>query len=68
MTPAPDADGWIEWSGGECPLPRMVEVVFRDGTKTKRAIQNILGDEDWAHYTTDPDGDIIAYRIVEPRP
>ncbi len=26
MTPAPDADGWIEWSGGECPVPGDTEV------------------------------------------
>lgn len=30
---APDADGWIEWSGGECPVDRnaMIRWTTQDG-------------------------------------
>ena len=33
LYPAPDADGWIEWSGGECPVGEgdRVDVKFSDG-------------------------------------
>jgi hypothetical protein len=55
----PDAEGWIEWKGGECPVPfgASIEVAFSGGVKTKGRAFN------WTH-----DGgsfDIIAYRIVK---
>ena len=33
LHPAPDADGWIEWKGGECPVGEgdRVDVKFSDG-------------------------------------
>lgn len=55
-----DADGWITWAGGECPVPGDVTVKYflRCGVKsTDQACR--LG---WRH---DGDsGDIIAYRVV----
>lgn len=63
--PQPDADGWIKWGGGECPVSSdtRVELKFRSG-------QVWIDDEvetgcfwRWSH-----DGcpaDIIAYRIVK---
>ena len=41
LYPAPDADGWIAWSGGECPvcIDDVVDVMQLDGhTYTARAV------------------------------
>ena len=41
LYPAPDADGWIEWEGGECPvgIDEIVDVRRLDGgTYTARAV------------------------------
>ena len=59
-TPQPDADGWIPWSGGECPVSRytIVEIMFRGGHKTR----TYAGNMSWMHYGLD--ADIVAYRIV----
>ena len=60
-----DDDGWIEWSGGECPVSAdmSVEVKLRIGT--------IMGPDhaevfNWDH--DDASGDIIAYRIISKQP
>lgn len=60
--PAPDADGWIPWGGGECPVDgnEVVEVRLREYDETPIAGADCFG---WSH-----DGgydDIIAYRIVK---
>lgn len=59
--PTADKDGWIEWNGGECPVP--------EGTRTEvrfkgqdNAVDNY--PEDWNWEKLDSDGCIIAYRIV----
>lgn len=62
-----DADGWIEWSGGECPLPESdeVEVKFGDGVTHPN-----MNARDWLwSYKGLTDGlKIIAYRpILEPQ-
>lgn len=58
-TQAPN-DGWIEWSGGECPLPAGVEIDIkqRNGLIYK---SNISGERRWTHMKNHYD--IIAYRI-----
>lgn len=69
----PDADGWIEWKGGECPVPAgtLVDVWYRCG-EVKEALPALEidgGDDDasspyWRH-----DGyrnDITAYRLHQP--
>lgn len=66
LYPAPDADGWIEWRGGECPVGGDVMVVckvrtgkeFRGGKKIKASILR------WRH--TGGMADIIAYRLHKP--
>lgn len=58
-----DTDGWIEWSGGKCPVPigTLVDVKHRGG----EVYQNkpALGDNNvrWSHVGSR--GDIIAYRL-----
>ena len=76
LYPAPDADGWIEWKGGECPVEvgTIVDVKQRDGDfgtylhagKKTFELQSEGGAtaEDWSHL--DEGGDIIAYRLHKP--
>lgn len=55
---------WIEWNGGECPVPvgTKVDTIYRDGYKNEMWIgwlgfsQNI-----WSHLNDE--GDIVAYRL-----
>lgn len=62
-----DTDGWIEWSGGKCPVPSgtLVDVKHRGG----EVYQNkpALGDNNvrWSHVGSR--GDIIAYRLHQPQ-
>lgn len=56
------ADGWIEWKGGECPVPQgtLVDIKLRDG---RTVYDGNCGGFRWSH--TGMTGDIIAYRIVK---
>lgn len=63
----PDGDGWIEWHGGERPVPTfvLVEVRYRwrpFGGPTPRHLNGLQ----WDHQGR-PD-DIVAYRVVSPAP
>lgn len=67
--PAPDADGWIEWKGGECPVEKgtLVDVIWRD--KTERSGVKALHLGGAGHHFWVADGmvnDIIAYRLHKP--
>ena len=58
-------DGWIEWHGGECPVPAgaLVYVRFRNG------VVGGLSGERVREYGWDHEGavyDIVAYRISKP--
>ena len=60
---------WINWSGGECPVPKgtIVDVRHRSGDEFFGEEAELVGSaaQEW-HYSRDPDaGDIIAYRVVE---
>ena len=55
---------WIEWAGGECPVPShsMIEVRCRNGTESLQDTAENF-DFHWHHL---PHGlDIIAYRMVK---
>ncbi|MGK1930552.1 hypothetical protein ACR91X_24785 [Klebsiella pneumoniae] len=60
-------EGWIEWSGGNCPVEKgtLIDVKHRDG----EIYQNkpAMGDNNtrWSH--TGSRGDIIAYRLHKPQ-
>lgn len=63
--PADNGDGWIKWSGGECPVAPavLVEPRFRRpslGICPPKLARNWY----WKH--DDDDTDIVAYRIVQP--
>ncbi len=62
----PDADDWIVWGGGECPLEDGVshQVRYRDGV-----VSPISTQATWLRWWHWPfrkiSKDIVAYRIVE---
>ena len=65
--PQADADGWIPWSGGECPVETPAHnlfIRFRSGKEASdhasRAQSYVWQYEGKAH-----PADIIAYRIVK---
>lgn len=61
-TPQPDADGWIPWCGGECPVDadRRVAVKLRDWESDEVRRADLWF---WEHRYGETD--IIAYRIVK---
>lgn len=71
---APDADGWIEWRGGESPVARgtMLDLRHRDGELTvgvSAGVMRNFGERDASssYWVNDNyEGDIIAYRLHKP--
>lgn len=72
---APDYDGWIEWGGGECPVPvgMLVDVIHRSGEGHLSQPAGVAAApphgyaEDWSH--DGALGDIVRYRVAtEGRP
>ena len=64
LYPAPDADGWIEWGGGnERPVKGRVDIKNRNGFVVDGADSFIVG---WGHDGTFRD--IIAYRLHKQQP
>jgi hypothetical protein len=61
--PEPVVGGWVEWSGGECPVDpdTLVDVIFRD-TYRQRSIARSLR---WSWYGNAPHPDIMEYRVVK---
>ena len=61
---------WIEWTGGECPVDRgaAVDLRYSGGVEAHHLI---AGRMDWIHYKgvmAKYGGNIVAYRVAEPRP
>jgi len=55
--------GWIEWHGGKCPVKAgIINVRYRDGWEQNLMVSGT--NEEWLHMPSDPDGDIVAYRII----
>ncbi|AMO43542.1 hypothetical protein O4_67 [Pseudomonas phage O4] len=55
---------WIEWDGGECPVPygTKVDIIYRDGYKTSMSIVWLdFNHNVWSHLNDE--GDIVAYRV-----
>ena len=61
----PECDGWIKWTGGDCPVDSeaIVEVKYRNPNRYRYS-NDRAGDFDWSHDGID--GDIIAYRLQHP--
>ena len=62
--PDESGDGWIQWDGGECPVPAgtRVDVRFRRGGDESNRIAEAL---EWEHGKLGCWLDIVAYRIVK---
>lgn len=70
-------EGWIEWSGGECPVEEgtLVDVRYRNGKENHHVGAGLsfcdtgsnpdLNAEDWSK--DDTSSDIIAYRLHQPQ-
>lgn len=62
-----EESGWIEWSGGECPVAAdvIVQCMMRGGEDVGFWHMAELkgGEWDWSH--TNHPGDIVSYRVVE---
>lgn len=54
-----DADGWIEWRGGECPVDPETRVEVMWGAQ-----KICSSSRAWA-FNWGPSGGIVAYRIVK---
>ena len=73
LYPAPDADGWIEWKGGECPVERgtFVDIKDADGKEwlaAKASPQDEYSDAAnvfWEWNCTE-NNKIVAYRLHKP--
>lgn len=76
MTAAQTEAEWIDWAGGECPVPgeTEVDVQHADGTFSLGVLAGDARDDDprcgfdwWAHIDSQKGnghGFIIAYRVV----
>lgn len=69
-----DAEGWIEWPGGECPVEKgtLVDVRYRDGQELSALPANDIApsqrDASYAFWRNDENqNDIIAYRLRQPQ-
>lgn len=65
LYPAPDADGWIEWNGGDAPVgdSTYVDVKLANGHEYKR---QIMLTRSWRHDNVE--FDVVAYRLHKPEP
>lgn len=61
---APDADGWVGWSGGECPVGGDVVVCCKWRSGKASITAHRAGSLSWRHNGNA--ADIIAYRIHKP--
>ncbi len=68
------AGEWIEWNGGECPVPKgtLVDVQYRDGDVCNKLQANVVMDQwpdasvsFWGH--SNHEKDITAYRLHQPQ-
>jgi hypothetical protein len=61
----PDNDGWIEWKGGECPVPKdaTVQVEYRGYSNSSIQSNHSAGILEWNHLGIHDD--IIKYRVVK---
>lgn len=70
LQPAPDADGWIEWYGGECPVPAgtLVDFEHHDGDVYYARPAGEEEASDWSIDTSWPTpGDIVRWRLSPAR-
>lgn len=62
---------WINWNGGECPVPEgtLVDVKHRDGHEYCGVPAGMpVRAETWTHSDDEHPGDIVAYRVSKEQP
>lgn len=72
--PKPEGDDWIEWHGGECPVPAgtLVDVQYKDGQRAtgipamEIAKNNPRSAVVWRHY--EGPTNIVLYRLHKTQP
>lgn len=72
LYPASDANGWIEWNGGDCPVRfgKLIDVRYRDGhvqlgcRAESRCDTELYATTHWGN--SGGAADIIAYRLHKP--
>jgi hypothetical protein len=59
-----DNDGWIEWKGGACPVPKdtLLDIKYRAAAQLKGVNAGDYTNVDWTH--TAHRRDIVAYRLT----
>lgn len=64
-SPQPDADGWIPWGGGECPVDggALVSVKFRNYNPSSN---DPVPACNWIWHHLGKNGDIMAYKVIKP--
>lgn len=67
-TPQPDADGWIPYAGGGCPVDGDVTVEVRLRSGQENVAEDAEAADYWDWSIDDVGGDIVAYRVVEQTP
>lgn len=57
------SEGWVEWKGGECPVPpeTKVQIQFSDGDDDICVASRLW----WEWKSGGSAGDIVAYRVIE---
>lgn len=66
--PQPDADGWIPYAGGGCPVDGDVTVEVRLRSGQENVAEDAEAADYWDWSIDDVGGDIVAYRVVEQTP
>lgn len=69
--PEPDADDWIPWGGGECPVPTVPGLGFwfkyRSGTESALLPSGLATNYSWEHgdeHHHPASNDIVAFRLA----
>lgn len=62
-----DGHEWIEWNGGERPVPvlALVDYRLRCGITVMRPQGSVADELRWGHAQPPSGGDIVAYRLHE---
>jgi len=66
--PQPDADGWIPYAGGGCPVDGDVTVEVRLRSGQENVAEDAEASDCWDWSVDDVGEDIVAYRVVEETP
>ena len=66
LIPTPDAEGWIEWNGGECPIPGAKSAGFEIRFRSGSTHLSYSAAEAFSWICFGEGVDIVAYRLVKP--